>query len=252
MINLEEQVALVTGGSRGIGAASAILFAKAGADIVFTYLANDLAAKQVVEEITGLGRKCIAIKANIAKPKTADRIVERTLQKFGQIDILLNNAGIWTYGEIGKMSEETWKETIEVNLDGTFYMTNAVVPHMKKRRYGRIINLSSTAGQRGEAFHSHYAASKGAIISLTKSLATELGGYNINVNSVAPGWVDTDMSSQILRNQKYIDDVIKSIPLGRVATSEDIAGTILFLASDLARHITGEILNVNGGSVLAG
>ncbi len=252
MINLEEQVAIITGGSRGIGAASALMFAKAGADIVFTYLANDFAAKQVVDGVSSLGRKCIAIKANVAKPKTAARIVEKTLQKFGQIDILLNNAGIWTYGEIGKISEETWKETMEVNLDGTFYMINAVIPHMKKRRYGRIINMSSTAAQRGEAFHSHYAASKGAIISLTKSLASELGGYNININSVAPGWVDTDMSSETLRNHKLIEEVLKGIPLGRVATSEDIAGTVLFLASDFARHITGEVLNVNGGSVLVG
>ncbi|MDE3056552.1 MAG: SDR family NAD(P)-dependent oxidoreductase, partial [Bacteroidota bacterium] len=152
MINLEEQVAVITGGSRGIGAASAVMLAKAGADIVFTYLSNDLAAKQVIDEVTGLGRKCIAIMANIAKPKAAIRVVEKTLQKFGQVDVLINNAGIWTYGEIGKISEETWKETMQVNLDGTFYMINAVVPHMKKRRYGRIINMSSTAGQRGEAF----------------------------------------------------------------------------------------------------
>ncbi|HKZ41795.1 MAG TPA: SDR family oxidoreductase, partial [Candidatus Hodarchaeales archaeon] len=136
--------------------------------------------------------------------------------------------------------------------NGTFHMINAVVPYMKKRHFGKIISISSTAGQRGEAFHSHYAASKGAIISLTKSLATELGSYNINVNCVAPGWVDTDLSADILRNQKEADEAKKAIPLGRIPTAEDIAGPILFLASDLARHITGEILNVNGGSVLAG
>jgi 3-oxoacyl-[acyl-carrier protein] reductase len=153
---------------------------------------------------------------------------------------------------MGKMSEKVWRETMKVNLDGTFFMINAVVPHMIERRYGKIINISSTAGQRGEALHSHYAATKGAIISLTKSLCTELGQYNINVNSVAPGWVDTDMSAETLRNPRLAEEVKKGIPIGRIPGPEDIAGPVVFLASDLARHITGEILNVNGGSVLVG
>ena len=252
MINLDDQVAIITGGSRGIGAATAILFAKAGANILLTYVSNEKAAKEIQEEVIALGRKCIILKANVAKAKNAKKVIEKAMQKFGQIDILVNNAGIWTYGEMGKMSEETWNETIETNLNGTFHMINAVVPYMKKRHFGKIINISSTAGQRGEAFHSHYAASKGAVISLTKSLSTELGGYNINVNSVAPGWVDTDLSADVLRNPKLVDDVRKGIPIGRIPTADDIAGPILFLASDLSRHITGEILNVNGGSVLVG
>lgn len=252
MIDLENQVAIVTGGSRGIGAATAILLAKAGANIIITYNSNEKAAKEVQDEITSLGRKCITIKANVSRPKNAKKVAEKAIQKFGQIDILVNSAGIWTYGEIGKITEELWKETMEINLDGTFYMINAVVPYMKKRHFGKIINLSSTAGQRGEAFHSHYAATKGAIISLTKSISTELGIYNINVNSVAPGWVKTDMSFEVLRNPRFMDEVVKGIPLGRIPSGDDIAGPILFLASDLARHITGEILNVNGGSVLVG
>jgi 3-oxoacyl-[acyl-carrier protein] reductase len=252
MISLEDQVAIVTGGSRGIGAATALLFAKAGANILISYANDEKAAKEVQEEVIALGRKCVILKANVAKAKNAEKIVEKAMQKFGQIDILVNNAGIWTHGEMGKMSEETWNETMEINLNGTFHMINAVVPYMKKRHFGKIISISSTAGQRGEAFHSHYAASKGAIISLTKSLAVELGSYNINVNSVAPGWVDTDMSADALRNQKFAEETRKGIPLGRIPTAEDIAGPILFLASDLARHITGEILNVNGGSVLVG
>ena len=252
IIDLENQVAIITGGSRGIGAATALMLAKAGAHVVITYASNEKAAKEVQEEIVGLGRKCVAIRANVSKPKNAKRVVEKTVQKFGQVDILVNNAGIWTHGEMGKMTEEIWKETMEINLDGAFHMINAVVPYMKRRRFGKIINISSTAGQRGEAYHSHYAASKGALISLTKSLSTELGSYNINVNSVAPGWVNTDMSSEALRNTKFMEEVVKGIPLGRIPTGEDIAGPIAFLASDLARHITGEILNVNGGSVLAG
>jgi 3-oxoacyl-[acyl-carrier protein] reductase len=252
MIHLNGQIALISGGSRGIGAASAILFAKAGADIAITYARNAKAALSVLAKVKKEGRKCIAIKADISRRKNADIVVKKVLQNFGCIDILVNNAGIWTYGRIGEMNEKLWKETMEVNLDGTFYLTNAVVPFMKKNRSGKIINISSTAGQRGEVDHSHYAASKGAIISFTKSIATELGPFNINVNSVAPGWVDTDLSQDVLRNKKLKEEERKKIPISRIPSAEDIAGPILFLASDLSRHITGEILNVNGGSVLIG
>ncbi|MFZ1080729.1 MAG: SDR family NAD(P)-dependent oxidoreductase, partial [Candidatus Kryptoniota bacterium] len=165
---------------------------------------------------------------------------------------LVNNAGIWTYGEIDNMDEKVWDETMDLNLKGTFLFCRYVVPIMKKQGEGRIVNLSSTAGQRGEASHSHYAATKGAIISLTKSLSTELGPFNIRVNSVAPGWVDTEMSAEALNDKNYREEVRRAIPLGRIPTAEDIAGPIVFLASDLARHVTGEILNVNGGSVLVG
>jgi 3-oxoacyl-[acyl-carrier protein] reductase len=172
------------------------------------------------------------------------------LQQFGQIDILVNTAGIWTYGAIDTMPEEVWDETMAANLKSIYNCCRLVVPHMKARRRGKIINVASTAGQRGEAFHSHYAATKGAIISFTKSLAPELAPHNILVNCVAPGWVATDMSSAALAEDG--ENIINLIPLHRPGKAEEIAGAILFLASDLASYITGEILNVNGGNVLVG
>ncbi|MDP1675980.1 MAG: 3-oxoacyl-ACP reductase family protein [Bacteroidota bacterium] len=252
MINLLNQVVIITGGSRGIGAASAVLFAKVGADVVITYTKNAKAANSVIENVKKQGRTCLAIKADISKSSNANKVIQQTIKKFGRIDILVNNAGIWTYGKIGSMSEKVWKETMQVNLDGMFYLTNAAVPYMKKQQSGKIINISSTAGQRGEAEHSHYAASKGGMISFTKAIATELGQFNINVNSVAPGWVDTDLNDSVFSDKEYKEQERKKIPIQRIPTPEDIAGPIVFLASDLARHITGEILNVNGGSVLIG
>ena len=177
-------------------------------------------------------------------------MIDELRKRWEQVDILVNNAGIWTYGEMGSMDEEVWSRSMKINLDGVFYVCNSVVPLMKQKKKGWIINVSSTAAQRGEAFHSHYAASKGAIHSLTKSLAVELAPYDIRVNCVAPGWVDTDMCDEVFSDTDFKEEVINSIPLKRIATSEDIAGAILFLASDLAFHITGEIINVNGGSVL--
>lgn len=252
MINLTGQIAIITGGSRGIGAATAVLFAKAGADVVITFTKNKKAASEVLEKVRIEGREGLALKIDASRSSSGEKVVKETMKKFGRIDILVNNVGIWTYGRIGEMSEKVWKETMEVNLNSMFYMTNAVVPFMKKQKSGKIINISSTAGQRGEAEHSHYAASKGGMISFTKAIATELGPYNINVNSVAPGWVDTDLNNEIFADEQYKEQERKKIPLQRIPTADDIAGPILFLASDLARHITGEILNVNGGSVLVG
>ncbi|NUN70979.1 MAG: glucose 1-dehydrogenase [Bacteroidetes bacterium] len=252
MIALDGQVVIITGGSRGIGAAAALLFAKAGADVVITYTRNAKAAAAVVSSVKKTGRNALAVKADVSKPANAAKVVSLTIKRFGRIDVLVNNAGIWTYGAIGAMKASVWKETMEVNLDGMFYLTNAVVPYMKKQRSGKIINISSTAGQRGEAEHSHYAASKGGMISFTKAIATELGPFNINVNSVAPGWVDTDLNDSVFSDVAYKEQERKKIPIQRIPTPEDIAGPIVFLASDLARHITGEIMNVNGGSVLVG
>jgi len=245
-------VAIITGGSRGIGAACAVYFAKAGADVVITYAHNAAAAKNVVAKVEALGRSCLAVKADVAKEKSAKVVVGKVMEQFGRIDILVNNAAIWTFGEIGDFPAEVWRETMDVNVNGTFYITNAVVPHMKRRRSGKIITITSTAAQRGEAQHSHYAASKGALISFTKAISTELAPFNITVNSIAPGWVETDLNTEIFKDKKFKEAVRKGIPLGRIPAPEDIAGPVLFLASDLARHITGEILNVNGGSVLAG
>ena len=251
MIDLTGKAILITGGSRGIGRAAAVLMAKAGADIVFDYHKNKTAADEVVAEVKSLGRRAIALPGNIAEDGHCKRLVETVSKEFGKIDVLVNNAGVWTYAPIDEMKEEVYRETIDINLSGLIYTTRYAVRHMKKQRHGRIINISSTAGQRGEAFHSHYAATKGAIISLTKSWASELAPF-IQVNCVAPGWVDTDMSAGPLSDPGDYKKIVSLIPLQRVGTAEEIAGPILFLASDLSNFITGEILNVNGGSVLIG
>ena len=252
MISLEGKKTLITGGSRGIGRAAALMFARAGSLVAVNYRGQRKAAEMVKEEIRKLGGECLVLKADISYRSEVEQMVKTLIENWSQVDIVVNNAGVWTYGEMGDMREQVWRETMRINLDGVFFTCNAVVPFMKSRKQGCIINISSTAAVRGEAFHSHYAASKGAIVSLTKSLAVELAPYNIRVNCVAPGWVDTDMCSEVFSNPDFRKKVQDSIPLKRIPPPEDIAGPILFLASDLARHITGEILNVNGGSVLYG
>lgn len=250
MISLKNRVALITGASRGIGRATAVLFAQAGAEIALNYQKNQRAAQEVFDRVRTFGIEAQLTKANVASLKEVERMVNDVLNTFGKIDILVNNAGIWTWGGIDVMPEQVWDETISVNLKSIYNCCSRVVPAMASSGGGRIINVSSTAGQRGEAYHSHYAATKGAIISFTKSLAVELAGKNILVNAVAPGWVKTDMAREAL--EKGGEEVLDTIPLGRPATSEEIAGAILFLASDLSTYITGEIINVNGGSVLCG
>ena len=251
MFNLNSKVVLITGGSRGIGAACVKYFCMAGASVAFTYNTNAASSAKLENRFSKIS-KCKAYKVDITKDDEIKNTVHQVLKEFGKIDVLVNNAGIWKEGKISKMSLLHWEETLRTNLTSTFLFTQYVVRAMKLKRYGKIINISSTAGQRGEAHYSHYAASKGGMISFTKSLAAELGVYNINVNSVAPGWVLTDMSSKVLSNKKSLEEELKKIPLGRVATADDIAAPVLFLASDLARHINGEVLNVNGGSVLVG
>jgi len=250
-IDLKGKVTLITGASRGIGKATALLFARAGSDLVINYFRNRKEAEKVALIAEQKGVKAEIFKADVSSKAQCEKIVDFAFKKFGKIDTLVNNAGIWKYAPIDKMSSTQLQETLKVNLESIFYLTTRVVPLMKKQGGGNIINISSTAGQRGEAYHSHYAATKGAIISLTKSLSTELAPYNIRVNCVAPGWVDTDMShsSLIGKDRKWILD---QIPLGRAAEPEEIAGAILFLASDLSTFITGEIVNVNGGAVLCG
>ncbi len=252
MIRLDGRKVLVTGGSRGIGRATALLFAQAGADVALNYVSNQKAAEEVLRSVEKLGRRCLVYKAEMSSRPEIDRMVGDILAKWGELDTLVNNAGVWTYLEMGKMDDAVYRETIGINVDGVFYATNAVVPAMKEHGRGSIINVTSTAGVRGEAFHSHYAASKGALHSLTKSLAVELAPFGIRVNAVAPGWVDTDMSAPSFSEPGFKEKVRQTIPLRRIPSAEDIAGPILFLASDLARHVTGEILDVNGGSVLCG
>lgn len=252
MIDLSNQVAVVTGGSRGIGAATAILLARAGANVVITYRKNVNKAVDVADSIASSGRECIALKGKLENMSECREIVDAVVREFKRIDILVNSAGIWEFAEIGKMTQSDWNRTIAINLTSTFNMCNIVVPVMKRQKYGRIINVSSTAGQRGEAFHSHYAASKGGVIAFSKSLAAELISSGIWVNCVAPGWVLTDMTLNELGKSKSRLEILKTIPRGKVATPEEIAGPILFLSSKLADNIVGEVLNVNGGSVLCG
>jgi 3-oxoacyl-[acyl-carrier protein] reductase len=251
MIDLKGQVAVVTGGSRGIGRATCVLLAKAGADIAFGYRLDQRAAEGVLAEIRKTGRKGVAIQGDLSRGKDAQILVTGAVESLGRLDILVNNHGIWKDGPIESMSETEWDETLDVNLKGVFLCTQAAVPVMKRQGRGRIINLASTAGQRGEAFHSHYAASKGAIIAFTKSLGPELCRHGIRVNCVAPGWVDTDMSAEALAGPDR-ERILATIPMGRPGTPEEIAGGILFFASPLSDYCCGEILNINGGSVLCG
>jgi 3-oxoacyl-[acyl-carrier protein] reductase len=250
-LDLTSRVALVTGGSRGIGRAAAKLLAAAGARLAVNYARDAIAAGSLVEEIREAGGEARSIGADVADPTQARRLVADTVAAFERLDILINNAGIWPENPAGSGDLEAWDRAFAVNARGAFVVTDAAVPHLEKTQ-GVIVFVSSTAGQRGEARHSAYAASKGALISYTKSLASELGPRGIRVNCVAPGWVDTDMSAEPLSDPDARREIVATIPLRRVATAEDIAGPILFLVSDLARHVQGEILNVNGGSVLVG
>lgn len=252
-IDLAGRAAIVTGGSRGIGRACVVALAAAGADVVFSYRSHAAAARDLERRVRAAGGRAVAVRADVARPQDCETLVWTALRRFGRADILVNNAGIWEPPEgagVAKISDAQWARTLRVNLDGVFHCTRAAVPAMQKRRWGRIVSIASTAGQRGEALHSDYAASKGAIISFTKSLATELGPHGILVNAVAPWWVYTDMSRDTLDRQGTAGG--ESSPLGRVATPEEIAGPVLFLCSDLASFITGEILNVNGGTILCG
>ncbi|MGE5436835.1 MAG: SDR family NAD(P)-dependent oxidoreductase [Syntrophothermus sp.] len=250
MINLENKIVLITGGSRGIGAACCKLFAQANAKVAFTYNKDRKAADEVAKQIGS--NYWASFQIDLNDKLNMEENIDKIFEQLKDIDILVNNAGIWKGDSIDKLSLNMWEETMTVNMTSTFLFTKKAAEIMKKKRDGKIINVSSTAGQRGEAFHSDYAASKGAMISFTKAMASELGEFNINVNSVAPGWVLTDMSNWVFEDEGYKVEVIDGIPIKRIATAEDIAGPVLFLASDLARHITGEILNVNGGSVLCG
>jgi 3-oxoacyl-[acyl-carrier protein] reductase len=251
-LKLNGKVAVVTGGSRGIGLAAIKCFAALGANVVVNYLTNDRAAADAVSKSEAAGVGALAVQADVARSEEADRLIEATIERFGRVDFLVCNAGIWEGGPIDEMSEDVWDRTMDLNLKGTWAVCRAAVPYMKKQGAGRIVIVSSTAGQRGEANVSNYAASKGGQISFTKSLAAELGPFGINVNSVAPGWVDTDMCADVFAEPGFRKALEDSNPVGRVASPEDIARPIVFLCTEWARHINGEILNVNGGSVLCG
>lgn len=252
MISLRGRTGLVSGGGRGIGRACAMALARAGADVTISYTSDDVAAEGTVRDLRALGVKAAAVQADLSSFDAAEQLVARATKIVGAPSILVANHGIWEPAPIDTMTEQQYDRAIDTNVKGVFALCRHVTPAMKAGGWGRIILISSTAGQRGEAGHSPYAASKGAIISLTKSLAPELATAGILVNCVAPGWVMTDMSRPALEDPERRKQILATIPLGRVALPDEIAGAVLFLASDLATFMCGEILNVNGGAVLCG
>ena len=252
IFQLKDRVAIVTGGSRGIGRAVVERLAEMGTHVVVNYVSDRQAADATVASVESKGVKGLAVQADVSILTEAERLIDETIRQFQRIDILICNAGIWEGAPVEEIPEELWDRTLDINLKGTWSVCRAAIPHMKQQRFGRIVIVSSTAGQRGEANVSNYAASKGGQISFTKSLAPELAQFGITVNAVAPGWVDTDMTHDVLGNPGLLDPITETIPVGKVATPDDIACPIVFLCSDWARHITGEILNVNGGSELCG
>ena len=255
-LSLANKVALVTGGSRGIGAATVRLFAQAGARVFFNYQRAQAQADTLVKE---LGEQTAAVSCDLSGLESARTLVEETVRRFGRLDILVANHGIWPPNDapIDRLSDTQWQKTIAVNLDSVFSLVRHSVAQMKKQHQldpspSHIVLVSSTAGQRGEAFHADYAATKGALISMVKGLSTELAPDHIYINCVAPGWVDTEMSQPALNDPTTRDTILAKIPVGRAASAEEIAGPILFLCTPLAGFITGEIFNVNGGAVLVG
>ena len=256
-LSLDNKVALITGGSRGIGAATVRLFVAAGARVLFNYEKSKAPAEQLVKE---LGQEnCAAVACNLSGTETAHELVSAAVKRFGRLDILVANHGVWPPQDapIEKMTDAQWHSTVAINLDSVFALIKHSVAQMKKQgktgsAAGHIVLVSSTAGQRGEAFHCDYSATKGALISMTKGLSTELAAAGIYVNSVAPGWVDTDMSAETIADPKSGEEIRSTIPMGRVARPEEIAGPILFLCTEHASFITGEVFNVNGGAVLTG
>jgi 3-oxoacyl-[acyl-carrier protein] reductase len=257
-LSMAGRTALITGGSRGIGAATVRMFCHAGARVFFSYRNAEAQATRLIADC-GDGSNCQATRQELATPSDGAALVRAAVEAFGRIDCLVVNHGIWPPHNIPieSMSEAQWRCTLGVNLDSTFGLVRAAVTQMKHQQplgdtRGHIVLVASTAAQRGEAFHADYAASKGALVSLTKSLSSELSAEGIYCNCVAPGWVDTEMSSAALTHPETSKKVLAAIPLGRPARVEEIAGPILFLCTPLAGFISGEIFNVNGGAVLAG
>jgi len=256
-LSLTGKVALISGGSRGIGAATVRMFSAAGAKVAFSYRAARAQAEALAKECGA--SSCVAIESDLKNPAAGRALVAETVKHFGRLDILIANHGVWPVEDVGidRMSEEQWRSTLSINLDGVFGLVKHAVAQMKAQprtngAAGHIVLISSTSGQRGEAFHCDYSASKGALISLTKSLSSELAPTGIYVNCVAPGWVDTDMSAEALADPRTGEIIRKTIPLGRAGTPEEIAGPVLFLCTEHAAFISGEVFNVNGGAVLVG
>jgi 3-oxoacyl-[acyl-carrier protein] reductase len=253
MIGLENKVALVTGASKGIGAATASLFAELGASVAVHYRSDEAGAREVARSAAATKGRAEIFAADLARWDAAEPLVASVERVLGPLDVLVCNHGIWKGAPIDRMSEREYDEMLDANVRGVYALCGAAARAMRRSgRRGNIVLVGSTAGQRGEAGHAHYAGTKGAVMSLTKSLAAELAPEGIRVNCVAPGWVDTTMTAPALSDPARRASVHAAIPLGRVGSPAEIAGPIAFVASDLASFITGEILNVNGGAVLCG
>lgn len=251
MIDLGGKRVLITGGSRGIGAACARLFAASGATVLVQFREGAAAADALLAEVARPAEgEHLSFRADLSRPEEISALFAFAAERWNHLDVLINNAGVWVHGPLASLSFGQLQQTLAVNLSAPFLCTREALPLFERAAEPSIVNVSSTAAQRGEAFYSAYAATKGALQSATKSWAVELAPH-IRVNAVAPGWVMTDMTTDALAGEAG-ERVADGIPLGRIATADDIAGPILFLASPLARHITGEVLNVNGGSVLCG
>ena len=248
MPTLDNKIALITGGSRGIGKAIALCLSGAGASVVITYRNSTTEAQSLIQEINNQGNKAIAFQSDASSFDRSRDIVEKVLAQFGKIDILVNNAGITKDGLLMRMTESDWDEVIATNLKSVFNFSKAVIRPMMSQRSGKIINMSSISGMTGNAGQTNYSASKAGIIGFTKSLARELGSRNIQINAVAPGFVETDMTSKLNEEQRKI--LSESIPLKRTATASEIAGVVRFLASSDADYITGQVICVDGGMVM--
>lgn len=247
-MNLSGKVALVTGGSRGIGKAIALELSKFGANIAISYLNNEEKAKEVVKEIKKNNVKAIAIKADISKEDEVIHMVKTIESELGSLDILVNNAGITKDNLIIRMKTKDWDDVINTNLKGTFLCTKLVVRGMIKRKYGKIINIASIVGITGNIGQGNYSASKAGVIGFTKAMAKELASRGINVNAIAPGFIETDMTENLKDDIK--DSLVKNIPMGRIGKPKDIANIVVFLASEKADYITGQVINVDGGMVM--
>jgi len=249
MSQLTERVAVVTGASRGIGRAIAIDLAKRGATVVVNYNASADAAQQVVDAITAQGGKALAVKADVSQTAEADHLIKAAIDQYGKIDILVNNAGVTRDGLIMMMKEEDWDTVLDTNLKSAWNCSKAAARAMMRKRYGRIVNITSVVGLAGQGGQTNYAASKAGLIGLTKALAREVATRNITVNAVAPGFVMTDMSSHV--PQDMLDELRKRIPLERWGTAEEVASAVAYLASEEAGYITGQVLSVDGGLIMA-
>ncbi len=248
MIDLTGKSALITGGSRGIGKAIALRLARQGADVAFSYRGNAEAAKETAAEIESIGKKAVAIQGDVKDPASAEAVVKSALEAFGKIDILVNNAGITRDDLIMRMSEEAWRDVLETNLFGAFWMTKAVTRPMLKARAGRIINITSVSGQAGQMGQANYSSAKAGLIGLTKATARELASRGITVNAVAPGFVLTELTKDL--PEALQNEITSRTPLGRFGTTEEVADAVAFLASDEAGYITGQVLAVDGGLVM--